>query len=115
MTHRERLLAALNHQEPDRVPMDLGSARFTGMVRGAHDRLCSHLGFGRPGAMIDRMQQLCEVDEQILERLDVAARPVNQGGPDRGGDEDLDENRGKIVSTAIKQVLLQKVQYRFEA
>ena len=31
------------------------------------------------------------------------------------GDEDLEENRGKIVSTAIKQVLLQKVQYRFEA
>jgi len=32
------------------------------------------------------------VDEQILERLDVCARPVNQGGPDRGGDEDLEEN-----------------------
>jgi DNA-directed RNA polymerase subunit omega len=31
------------------------------------------------------------------------------------GDEDLEPNRGKIVSTAIKQVLLQKVQYRFEA
>jgi len=31
------------------------------------------------------------------------------------GDEDLEPNRGKIVSTAIKQVLTQKVQYRFEA
>jgi DNA-directed RNA polymerase subunit omega len=31
------------------------------------------------------------------------------------GDEDLEANRGKIVSTAIKQVLQQKVQYRFEA
>ena len=24
MTHRERLLTALNHKEPDRVPLDLG-------------------------------------------------------------------------------------------
>ena len=31
------------------------------------------------------------------------------------GDEDLEPNRGKIVSTAIKQVLMQKVTYRFEA
>jgi DNA-directed RNA polymerase subunit omega len=30
------------------------------------------------------------------------------------GDDDLEDNRGKIVSTAIKQVLQQRVQYRFE-
>jgi hypothetical protein len=26
MTHRERALAALNHREPDRVPIDLSAA-----------------------------------------------------------------------------------------
>ena len=31
------------------------------------------------------------------------------------GDEELDANRGKIVSTAISQILTQKVRYRFEA
>jgi DNA-directed RNA polymerase subunit omega len=31
------------------------------------------------------------------------------------GDEDLEANHGKIVSTAIKQILMQKVHYRFEA
>jgi len=31
------------------------------------------------------------------------------------GDADLEANRGKIVSTAIKQVLQEKGQYRFEA
>jgi len=92
MTHRERLLAALEHREPDRVPMDLGSARFTGIVNGAYDRLRAHLGFGKPGALIDRMQQLCEMDEQVLERLDVDIRAVNQGAPDRGADIDLNEN-----------------------
>jgi DNA-directed RNA polymerase subunit omega len=30
------------------------------------------------------------------------------------GDEELDENDGKVVSTAVKQILTQKVQYRIE-
>jgi DNA-directed RNA polymerase subunit omega len=30
------------------------------------------------------------------------------------GDEDLKKNRGKIVPTALKQVLTQKVKYRIE-
>ncbi|TVQ18153.1 MAG: DNA-directed RNA polymerase subunit omega [Spirochaetaceae bacterium] len=30
------------------------------------------------------------------------------------GDEELDENDGKVVSTAIKQILTKKVQYRIE-
>ena len=29
MTHRERVLAALNHEEPDRVPRDLGQGTAT--------------------------------------------------------------------------------------
>lgn len=31
------------------------------------------------------------------------------------GDEDLDENEGKVVSTAIRQILSKKVEYRLEA
>lgn len=30
------------------------------------------------------------------------------------GDEEIDENNGKVVSTAIKQILTKKVQYRIE-
>lgn len=30
------------------------------------------------------------------------------------GDEDLEENNGKVVSTAIQQILTKKVQYRIE-
>ena len=89
MTHRERVLAALEHREPDRVPMDLGSARFTHIVKGAYDRLCAHLGFGNAGPLIDRMQQLYELDERVLEYLDVDVRPVALGSPDRGGDVEL--------------------------
>ena len=30
------------------------------------------------------------------------------------GDEELESNQGKVVSTAIRQILTQKVQYRIE-
>lgn len=91
MTHRERVMAALDHREPDRVPMDLGSARFTGMVKHAYDNLCAHLGFGEPGPITDRMQQVVEMDERILRFLDVDVRGVSQGAPDHGGDVELED------------------------
>ena len=31
------------------------------------------------------------------------------------GDEELERNKGKIVSTALKQILVEKVRYRLEA
>ncbi len=93
MTHRERVLAALEHRQPDRLPIDLGSARFTGMVKPACENLCAHLGFGAPGAMVDRMQQLVEVDERVLEFLDVDARSVSLGAADRGGDVELEDDQ----------------------
>lgn len=93
MTHRERVLAALNHTIPDRLPMDLGSARFTGIVQPAYEKLRTHLGFGRPGPIIERMQQLVEMDECVLEHLDVDVRAFAQGPPDRGGGEELGEHR----------------------
>ena len=95
MTHRERVLAALNHQEPDRVPMDLGSARVTGMVKPAYDNLCRVLGFGEAGPCIDVMQQLYELDERVLEYLDVDVRGVSLTAPDGGGDEFLPDGRHK--------------------
>jgi uroporphyrinogen decarboxylase len=89
MTPRERVLAALSHREPDRLPMDVGTARFTGMVQAAYDCLRGHLGFGAPGAIVDRMQQLVDVDERVLEALGVDVRAFAQGAPDRGGDIEL--------------------------
>ncbi|MGC8794011.1 MAG: uroporphyrinogen decarboxylase family protein [Bryobacteraceae bacterium] len=93
MTPRERVLAALEHREPDRLPMDLGSARFTGMTAPAYEKLRTLLGFGRPGVVIDRMQQLVEMDEAILERLGVDLRAFGFGSPDSGGDVELGNGR----------------------
>ncbi len=93
MTHRERVVAALEFREPDRVPIDLGTARFTTMVKGAYDRLRAHLGFGDPGPIVDRMQQLVAMDERILERLGADLRAFSQGAPDRSAEADLNGGR----------------------
>ncbi len=70
--------------------MDLGSARFTGMVLGAYDRLRAHLGYGEPGTIVDSMQQVATVDERILKLLDVDCRAFSQGGPDKVRDVQID-------------------------
>ncbi|MGA2496535.1 MAG: uroporphyrinogen decarboxylase family protein [Tepidisphaeraceae bacterium] len=43
MTSRQRVLAALNHREPDRVPIDLGGNQ-TGIHKVAYQSLLKHLG-----------------------------------------------------------------------
>jgi len=93
MTHRERVLAALDHGQPDRMPLDLGSARFTGIMKGAYDALRQHLGFGAPGAIVSRMGQTVEVDERILRHFDIDVRGFSAGSRDRGGDQELGGER----------------------
>ena len=90
MTHRERALAALNHQEPDRVPIDLAQAAGDGITAIAYENLLRHLGLGgRPINIWNREVQIAEVDEDVLRRFGVDFRAVRPGGPDRGGDVTL--------------------------
>ena len=44
MTSRERVLAAINHQQPDRVPIDFGATGQTGISVCALYRLREYLG-----------------------------------------------------------------------
>jgi uroporphyrinogen decarboxylase len=82
MTGRERVLAALNHQEPDRVPIDFGSTWCTTLTIPAYERLKEHLGIESETILIERMQQVCMVDERILELFGVDTRGVFYGPPE---------------------------------
>ena len=74
MTSRERVLAALNHQEPDRVPIDLSGHRSSGIAAMAYARLRDHLGLPKkPIRVYDPVQQLAIVDEDVLQRFQVDA------------------------------------------
>jgi len=77
MTSRERVLKALNHQEPDRVPCDLGATIMSGIMAHALARLREHLGIrGRPPRVYEVFQMLGEVEMDIVERLGVDVLPV---------------------------------------
>ena len=74
MTSRERVLAAIAHKEPDRVPLDHGSMRSTGIMAIAYNRLKAHLGVGEPPTLLyDLIQQLAQPDAWFLDRFHVDA------------------------------------------
>ncbi len=78
MTPRERVLAAIRHEEPDRVPIDCGAMRSTGIQAIAYNRLKAHLGV-RTGQtrVFDVIQQLAEPEDFYLDRFRIDA--INAG------------------------------------
>jgi hypothetical protein len=57
MTPRERLNTALDHKEPDRVPIDMGGI-VTGITKVAHQNLRDYLDIPGEEIVIDLIQQL---------------------------------------------------------
>jgi uroporphyrinogen decarboxylase len=88
-THRDRVVRALRHQEPDRIPIDLGSTRCTSLNRSAYQHLKAHFDIHDQDFIIDKMQQSVKVDDRILEALDIDTRGVWLGPPDRSRDAQL--------------------------
>jgi len=88
MTSRERVLKALNHQVPDRVPIDLGGFQ-TGIHKKAYIELLDYLGIDDELTIMDPVQQLARPCEELLERFHVDIRYVCAHGPDsfKGGIE----------------------------
>ncbi len=78
MTSRERLLTALNHKQPDRVPIDLGGNQ-TGIHRVAYWDLIEHLGIQDEVTIMDAVQQLARPCEAVLQRLRVDTRYIHAG------------------------------------
>ena len=72
MTSRERVTTTLNHQQPDRVPVDLGSTSATGISASSLYRLRGALGLEqRPVRVHEPYQMLGEVDDDALDALGV--------------------------------------------
>ena len=80
LTPRERVLKSLNHQEPDRVPIDFGGNQ-TGITKSAYKKLISHLGITDDIRTMDLVQELAEPGEEVLLRFGVDTRYVRPGGP----------------------------------
>lgn len=73
----QRILTALRHQEPDRIPLDLGGCFVTGITANAYRKLLDHLGYKDQNVTISELtHQLAQVDEFILERFKIDTRSL---------------------------------------
>lgn len=122
LTSRERMLTALNHQVPDRIPIDLGGFQ-TGIHIKAYKDLLEYLGFEEEITVLDPVQQLAAPSEKVLERFHVDTRYVTAHGPEsfKGGIElnkrdgrlwhDLKDEFGVIWSMRDDQMLYMDISY----
>ena len=76
MNSRERVLKAVNFQSPDRVPIDLGAIRASGINAVVYDQLKRRMGIESPTRIHDTMQILAELDPEVIERLHVDVLPL---------------------------------------
>ncbi len=73
-TSRERVMMALAHEEPDRVPVDLGGSAVTGMHVSVVYKLRQALGLdptGTPVKVVEPYQMLGEIEPDLMEALGI--------------------------------------------
>jgi len=80
MTHRQRVRAALERKEPDRVPLDLWGCD-SRLVDGLYFKVLEHLGWDQPGRLERPGKTAQYVDYRISDLLDVDFRHLTAGKP----------------------------------
>jgi uroporphyrinogen decarboxylase len=87
MTSRERILAAINHQEPDRVPVDLGATPSSGISAIAYGNLVKYMGRpDLPVQIYDVVQQLAQPDKTVLDQFGVDVLDIGRTFNDQPAD-----------------------------
>jgi hypothetical protein len=72
MTPRERIKAVLNHQQPDRVPVDFGSTMVSGISVSVVSKVRKALGLDKQGIrvkVIEPYQMLGEIQDNLREKM----------------------------------------------
>jgi len=71
-------LAAIQHQQPDRVPIDLGGTRQSGIAASTYHQLKQRLGIASPTRIYDVYQMLAEVERPVMERFGADVVGLNR-------------------------------------
>jgi uroporphyrinogen decarboxylase len=80
MNGRDRVLAALDHRQPDKVAIDFGGHRSSGVAALVYPKLRRALGLPpRPIRVYDPIQQLAIIDEDVLDRFGVDTIELGRG------------------------------------
>lgn len=87
MTPRERILAAVSHRQPDRVPVDLGSTPSSGISAIAYARLAEYLGAAdRRPKVYDVVQELAQPENWLLDHFNIDVADIGRSFNDRPED-----------------------------
>jgi len=100
MDSRERVLSAINHREPDSVPVDLGATPSSGISALAYDQLLDYLSMNhRRNWVYDVVQQVSQPSEEILDYFRVDAVDLGR----TFNEDDSDWNDYELLNGSIAQ------------
>jgi uroporphyrinogen decarboxylase len=91
LTSRERVVRALNHQEVERVPIDLGGTHNSTMGTGVYNNFKAYLGIDAPTTIINPAFDIVRMDERVLAHLPVDTRAIFANPPAHTQSRWLDE------------------------
>jgi len=105
MDSRQRVSAALNHRQPDRVPIDFGATAVTGMHCLVVEKLRDHYGLEySPVKIVDPYQMLGEIDSELAEAIGVdvlgISPPMNMFGVENRDWKEWQTPWGQTVQVA---------------
>ena len=83
MTSKERMLAALSHREPDRVPIDLNGTIVTALTRVAYENLRAYLGLPTDSSIevSHFAMDTVRAKEDLLAHYGIDTRAIGMGVP----------------------------------
>jgi len=80
MTSRERVQAAVEFRQPDRVPIDLGGMKASSINALTYARLKERLGIRTPTRILDPRFMIAVVEEEVLRQFHADVLPVDLSG-----------------------------------
>ena len=81
LTPKERVLTALEHRQPDRVPLDIGGTFTSAINVHAYRNLSQHLGLDLPAQIIREQTQSVTVPEELRQRLGIDVVGIYERAP----------------------------------
>lgn len=84
MNSRERVLAAINHKQPDRFPFDIGSSMMTGIHRDAYHHWRNFLGLAKQDTIryFEPSMQIVYIEEDFRQHLRIDTSPALPAWPE---------------------------------
>jgi len=113
MNSRQRVVTALNHKEPDRVPIDIGGTGATTLLIPTYEALMKFLGINKETPLVSRFFRMAYLDEEISKKLGVDALLIMPNAPNNFKDIELEN--GYIDEWGIEALKpANSLYYKFE-